>query len=212
MLLDHVSYAAESDGLIATTERLATVLGVEPLDGGYHPRFGTRNMLLPLKGLHYVEIVEVLDHPVADKVAFGQAVRNRSEHGGGWLGWVVSTDDLRPFEHRLGRQAIDGNRFRPDGLELRWRQIGVRDLMADPQLPYIVQWEVPTEWRPGADKASDVEIREIEMAGDPIRVKEWLGMDIGGPLRDVMVEWVSPRGQPGIMSVTFDTPRGTVRV
>jgi hypothetical protein len=51
---DHVSYAAEPDGLAATTERLAQTLGIEPLDGGYHPQFGTRNMLLPLTGLHYV--------------------------------------------------------------------------------------------------------------------------------------------------------------
>lgn len=212
MLLDHVSYAAEPDGLLATTRRLAEALGVAPLDGGYHPSFGTRNMLLPLRGLHYVEIVEVLDHPVAAKVAFGQAVRARSELGGGWLGWVVSTDDLRPFEQRLGRKAIQGHRLRPDGVDLRWRQIGVRDLLTDPQLPYIVRWEVEESIRPGADKPSTVEISAIQMAGDPTRVKEWLGMDIGEPLRDVQVDWVAPRGQPGIMTVTFETDHGVVQL
>lgn len=212
MLLDHLSYAAESDGLLATTERLAARLGVEPLDGGFHPSFGTRNMVLPLEGLHYVEVVEVLNHPVADKVAFGQAVRARSSCGGGWLGWVVSTHDLRPFERRLGRPALEGTRFRPDGIELRWHQLGVRDLLADPQLPYIVQWQVPDELRPGADKPSEVTIREIQIAGNPGRVKEWLGMDIGGPLQDVRVDWVAPHGQPGVMTVTFETAEGIVRI
>src|SRR5512145_1634659 len=73
---------------------------------------------------NYLEVVEVLDHPAADKVPFGQAVRARTEAGGGWLGWVVAVDDLRPIEARLGRRAVDGNRRRPDGYELRWKQIG----------------------------------------------------------------------------------------
>jgi hypothetical protein len=60
----------------------------------FTPRFGTRNMILPLAHERYVEVVEVLDHPAADKAPFGQAVRARSEMGGGWLGWVVRVDDL----------------------------------------------------------------------------------------------------------------------
>ncbi|MFV0459323.1 MAG: VOC family protein [Actinomycetales bacterium] len=212
MRLDHVSYAAEKDGLLATTERLADALGIKPLDGGYHPRFGTRNMVLPLEGLYYLEVVEVLDHPVAAKAVFGQAVRDRSAVGGGWLGWVVSTDNLAPFESRLGRAAVEGNRYRPDGVELRWRQIGLKGLVADPQLPYIVTWDVADGLRPGADKDSHVRIEGIQIAGDPDRVREWLGTDIGEPLRDVHVEWVAPHGQPGVMSVTFETDRGLVTI
>ena len=39
---------------------------------------------------------------------------------------------------------------RADGFDLRWKQIGVLDLMADPQLPYFLQWEVEHDQRPGA--------------------------------------------------------------
>src|SRR5690606_16644615 len=98
MRIDHVSYAAESDGLVATAKRLAGLLGLTPRDGGIHPRFGTRNMILPLAEGRYVEVVEVLDHPAADKAPFGQAVRARSVTGGGWMGWVVAVDDLAPIE------------------------------------------------------------------------------------------------------------------
>ncbi len=212
MRLDHVSYAAENDGLRATTERLSQALGIEPLDGGVHPRFGTRNMLLPMDGYQYVEVVEVLDHPASDKAPFGQAVRARSEAGGGWLGWVVSVADIGPMELRLGRESVPGNRHRPDGVELRWKQIGVKGLMSDPQLPFVVQWEIEDALRPGADKPSDVTIAGLQIAGDPARVTDWLGTPVGMPLDGIDVDWVHPRGNPGLLCVDFATPTGTVRV
>ncbi len=212
MKFDHVSYAAEPDGLAATTERLAQTLGIEPLDGGYHPQFGTRNMLLPLTGLHYVEIVEVLDHPAAAKCHFGQAVRQRSEEGGGWLGWVVSTADLTGPATRLGRQIEDGHRRRPDGIELRWTQLSANPTTCDPQLPYIISWCIDDALRPGADKPTDVRIAQLTIAGDPDRVREWLGTELAEPLRDVHVEWVSPHGTPGLMEVAFVTAQGTVQI
>jgi hypothetical protein len=126
MRLDHLSYAAGPDGLDATAEQLGEVLGASFVDGGIHPRFGTLNRLLPLAGGTYLEVVSVLDHPASDKVPFGQLVRERSAAGGGWLGWVVAVDDIAPVERRLGRPSVQGNRHRPDGFDLRWRQIGVR--------------------------------------------------------------------------------------
>lgn len=212
MRLDHVSYAAEVDGLRATAQRLADALGVELLDGGIHPRFGTRNMLLPLDGLQYVEVVEVLDHPASDKAPFGQAVRARSEAGGGWLGWVVSVEDIGPLEERLGRSAVVGNRHRPDGVELTWKQLGLKGLMSDPQLPYMVQWTIEDALRPGADKPSPVSIAGLQIAGDPSRVTEWLGTDVGEPLSDLEVDWVAPRGTPGLLAVDFATASGPVRI
>ena len=150
MRVDHVVYAAERDGLKATAQRLAEQIGVTPVDGGVHPRFGTRNIILPLAHERYVEVVEVLDHPASDKAPFGQAVRARSEAGGGWLGWVVQVDDISQVETRLGREAVVGNRHRPDGVELRWRQVGVKGLQSDPQLPFFVQWESPAAQPPSA--------------------------------------------------------------
>ena len=94
MRLDHVSYAAGPDGLKGTAARIGSLLGEEFRDGGIHPRFGTRNMVLPLTAGTYLEVVAVLDHPASDKAPFGQAVRARSELGGGWLGWVVAVDDI----------------------------------------------------------------------------------------------------------------------
>ena len=66
MRLDHVSFAAGPDGLASTAQRIGGLLGTDFVTGGVHPRFGTRNMILPLAGDIYLEIVEVLDHPASE--------------------------------------------------------------------------------------------------------------------------------------------------
>lgn len=209
MRVDHVSYAAEHDGLQATATRLSKLIGVDPVNGGVHPRFGTRNVIFPLAHHNYLEVVEVLDHPTCDKAPFGQAVRARSEAGGGWLGWVISVDNLAPVERRLGRRAVDGNRHRPDGVELKWRQIGIKGLMADPQLPFFVRWEDPS-LHPAATCDTTVAIANLQVAGDPSRVREWLGPEDRFDKGDIRFTFIAPHGTPGLLSVTFSTPDGPV--
>ncbi len=219
MRLDHLSYAAGPDGLVGTAERLGALLGQEFIDGGVHPRFGTRNYTLPLRGGIYLEVVEALDHPASDKAPFGQAVKARSALGGGWLGWVVAVDDITVVEKRLGRQAVPGNRHKPDGTELLWKQIGINGLIADPQLPYFIHWESPAELHPG-NAGSDITLVAVEISGDPQRVRDYLGEDLrervdpwtGKPAENVRLDWVAEHGTPGLVAVQFDSPNGTVRI
>ena len=211
MRVDHVSYAAEVDGLKATAKRLSEKLGVTPVDGGIHPRFGTRNIILRLAHERYVEVVEVLDHPASDKAPFGQAVRARSEAGGGWLGWVVCVDDLSEAERRLGREAVVGSRRRPDGVELKWRQLGVKGLMADPQLPYYVKWD-DQRLHPSVGAKTNVTISGLQIAGDPERVCEWLGLPADQTSSVIDFTFVAPHGTPGLLAVTFITPSGPVTI
>lgn len=213
MRIDHVSYAAEPDGAAATAERLAKALGVSAYDGGVHPRFGTRNHVLPLAEGRYLEVVEVLDHPASDKAPFGQAVRARSARGGGWMGWVVTVDDLAPAEERLGRQAVPGSRLLPDGTLLSWRQIGIKGLIADPQLPFYLRWDDDTRRsHPSTVGSSTVALSGLTIAGDIDRVRDWLGLT---PPRDeweadIDFEFVPSEEDPGIRSITFTTTTGTV--
>jgi len=212
MRLDHIVFAAGPDGLAATTQRLSEQLGEEFRDGGLHPRFGTRNAVLPLRDGTYLEAVEVLDHPASDKAPFGQAVRARSELGGGWMGWVVAVDDIHPLERRLGRESVNGNRHRPDGVELRWKQLGVKGLQSDPQLPFFVQWETDPNEHPSTGASGEISLAALEIAGDPARVSDWLGESVEQPLEDVKVEWVAPNGTPGIVAAQFQTATGIVRL
>ena len=210
MRLDHLSYACGPDGCRATIERLSKLLGAEFVDGGVHPRFGTVNHILPLENDRYIEVVDVLDHPASDKAPFGQAVRARKELGGGWLGWVVAVPNMERIEKRLGRQAVHGNRHRPDGVNLTWRQIGVKGLIADPQLPFFVHWDDLTQHPSIGGKG--VKLTALEIAGDPNRVSDWIGHPANHLLDDLDVGWVGPNGQPGLVAAVFHTPNGIVRL
>jgi hypothetical protein len=212
MHLDHVSFAVGSDGLAGTTAELGRLLNTQFVDGGVHPRFGTRNMILPLKNRQYLEIVEVLDHPASDKAAFGKAVRERSDAGGGWMAWCVSVDDMAEVERRIGRHAVPGNRHRPDGFNLQWRQIGTSSMRADPQLPYVTSWDIDPSEHPSQMAESDIELVALDIAGSPQRLSDWLGEPAVHALEQIDVNWTAPHGLPGIMAVTFRTPQGDVRI
>jgi hypothetical protein len=209
MRLDHVVFAARPEGLAATVGELSFRLGTPITEGGIHPRFGTRNAILPLAGGEYLEVVDVLDHPAAEKAPFGRAVKRRVESGGGWLGWVVSVDDIRPVEERLGREAVQGNRRRPDGFDLRWRQLGVNGLINDPLLPFFIQWEVEEAERPAA-KGGELSLGRLTLSGDPASLAEWLGEPGDHPLDDHDVVWLD--GPRGIVEVEFTSGQGAVRL
>ncbi|MCD9200080.1 VOC family protein [Aeromicrobium wangtongii] len=212
MHLDHVSFAVGPNGLAGTTADLGQLLGASFLDGGVHPRFGTRNMILPLKNRQYLEVVEVLDHPASDKAVFGKVVRERSEAGGGWMAWCVSVDDMTEVEHRIGRHAVPGNRRRPDGFNLQWRQIGTSSMRADPQLPYVTSWDIDPSEHPSQMAPSDIELVALDIAGSPQRLSDWLGETVVDALEEIQVNWTAPHGLPGIMAATFRTPNGDVRI
>ncbi|WP_420176926.1 VOC family protein [Luteococcus sp. OSA5] len=212
MHLDHLVFAAGPNGLKAEVERLGDMLGAEFKDGGFHPRFGTRNHILPLADDRYLEVVEVLEHPAAEKALFGQAVRRRTEMGGGWLGWVVTVDDLAPYEERLDRKAVEGSRHFPDGRLLEWRQIGIKGLMADPQLPYFLKWESDHSLLPSA-LDGEIDVIGMDIAGSLPRIEDWMGLELGEEFDGVKLNFTAPNGQPGIDVVTFDTPnKGVVRI
>lgn len=211
MRLDHVSYATKPAHLADTVQRLGAELGASFSDGGLHPRFGTRNFVLALGDGTYLEVVAALEHPAADKEPFGQAVKARADEGGGWLGWVVSVPDLAPVEARLGRSGVPGNRHRPDGVDLRWRQIGVTDLMADPQLPFFIQWLVGPQHHPSAGGRPDLRLERMEISGDPSTVASWLGEPSAHPLEGIEVDWVDG-DEPGVVAVHVTSANGTVRL
>ena len=140
MRLDHISYVASHDQISDVVNRIGSQISTAFIDGGIHPKFGTRNFTAPLLNGQYIEIVCPLDHPATDATAFGQAVKKKAEAGGGWLTWVFSSTDLAGIEEKFGRKAADGYRTRPDGSELKWKQIGVKEIIGSGELPFFIQW------------------------------------------------------------------------
>ena len=213
MRLDHISYAATHDELIDVVQRLGSRIGSAFVDGGIHPRFGTRNFTLPLKNGHYLEVVCPLNHPAADESPFGKIVSKRANEGGGWLTWVISTDDIAPIEKRIGRKSVQGHRTRPDRVDLRWKQIGVLGSLDDSQLPFFIEWQ--TSQHPSTDGKPVAEIVKIEIAGDEETVDKWIGINHKIALKNIEIAWVNLKendGQTGIVAVHVSTPNGVTRL
>jgi hypothetical protein len=212
MRLDHVSYAAGPEGLASCVQRLGSHLGAAFTDGGIHPRFGTRNFVLPLKNGVYLEVVEALDHPAVERAAFGRLVRARTEAGGGWLSWVVAVSDIEPIEQRLGRPAAAGHRVRPDGYDLRWCQIGIKDAENDRQLPWFIHWDSEMSEHPAAI-GGGVSLESLDIAGERETVTEFIGDEATESLGNLSVQWLASSefdGETGIVAAHFATPHGSV--
>ena len=140
MRLDHVSYAASHDQISDVVNRIGSQIGTAFIDGGVHPKFGTRNFTAPLLNGQYIEVVCPMDHPATDSTPFGRSVKKKVSEGGGWLSWVISSPNLEAIEKELGRKAVEGKRKKPDGTELSWKQLGVLSTLEDASHPFYVEW------------------------------------------------------------------------
>jgi len=211
MRLDHISYACQGSELADTVQRIGVDLGNTFVDGGRHPSFGTRNFILPLAHGVYIEVVSALDHPSAQKAPFGKAVAQRASVGGGWMSWVVATDDMTIVESTLGRNAASGHRIRPDGVDLHWRQLGVLDTMEQPQAPFFIEWVTAKEHHPAiGGERTGIRVLSIEINS----ASEDLGPmnQALAPLTD-RINWTSdPDSDFGITAIVFETPHGHVRI
>jgi hypothetical protein len=140
MRLDHVSYVASHDQISDVVNRIGSQIGTAFVDGGIHPKFGTRNFTAPLLNGQYIEVVCPLDHPVTDTTPFGRAVKKKSQDGGGWMSWILATEDISKMETHFNRSAVNGERKKPDGSILKWRQIGTKEILEDFSQPFFVEW------------------------------------------------------------------------
>ena len=205
MRLDHISYVASHDQISDVVNRIGSQIGTAFIDGGIHPKFGTRNFTAPLLNGQYIEVVCPLDHPATDATSFGQAVKKKAEAGGGWLTWVFSSSDLAGVEEKFGRKAADGSRTRPDGSELKWKQIGVKEIIGAGELPFFIQWL--TDNHPSKDGNGVAKISKLVIADDEKLADSWFLDEIKSALTGVEIEWVKPesnQGDKGIVEVYFE--------
>ena len=211
MRLDHISYVTSHDQLADTVQRLGSRIGSTFVDGGIHPRFGTRNFTAPHAGGQYIEVVCPLDHPATESTPWGKAVSKKAQEGGGWLTWVFSTEDISPIEAKFGRDAVDGHRTRPNGSDLKWKQIGVKEITDSRELPFFIQWL--TADHPSQDGTAVSKIEKIVIADKDQLADSWFKAEILGALDNVTIDWVDPStndGDNGIVAVHLSTPNGSV--
>ena len=211
MRLDHVSYVASHDQISDVVNRIGSQIGTAFIDGGIHPKFGTRNFTAPLLNGQYIEVVCPMDHPATDATPFGRAVKKKAEEGGGWLSWVFNVDDISLIENKFGRKAVEGNRKKPDGTELKWKQIGVRDIFLMNELPFFVQWQ--TKNHPSEDGTAEAKIKKLYISSENKLEKSFFKKEIYNSLTNTDIEWINPSQIDnfiGIDSVDFETRNGLI--
>jgi len=203
MRLDHVSYAASHGQISDVVNRIGSQIGTAFIDGGVHPKFGTRNFTAPLLNGQYIEVVCPLDHPATDSTPFGRAVKKKVSEGGGWLGWVISLTSLETIEKELGRRAVEGKRKKPDGTELSWKQLGILSTLEDASHPFYVQWI--SQNHPSKDGVPVAKISNLNIASYNEKMLNSPEIELIEKNSELNISWnaVKKKDQTGIISVEF---------
>ena len=205
MRLDHVSYVASHDQISDVVNRIGSQIGTAFIDGGIHPKFGTRNFTAPLLNGQYIEVVCPLEHPATDTTPFGRAVKNKAQDGGGWLAWVFSADDISDVEVKLDRKAVLGYRTRPDGTQLEWKQIGINQVIESNEFPFFIQWL--TANHPSLDGKAVAKIKGLVLASENKLTNSFFKSEIEDATNEIDIKWKNPEEvqlASGILQVTFD--------
>ena len=211
MRLDHVSYVASHDQISDVVNRIGSQIGTAFVDGGIHPKFGTRNFTAPLLNGQYIEVVCPLDHPATDATPFGQAVKKKSIEGGGWLAWVFSVDNISAIETKFGRLSVGGYRKKPDGTELKWKQLGVKEIFSMNELPFFIEWQ--TSNHPSQDGIAESKINKLHITSEGKLEKSLFKNEIQDSLKNIEIEWIklsSVEDSAGIDAIDFETKNGLV--
>ena len=209
MEIDHVSYVTSHDQISDVINRIGLLIGSPFIDGGMHPRFGTRNFTAPLKNGQYIEVVCPIDHPATDQTNFGIAVKQKALSGGGWFAWVIRTSNIEDIEKRIDRKAIDGDRVKPDGAKLKWKQLGVKELSKNGHFPFFVQWL--SENHPSKDLEAKASITSINLNGSKKELNSWIDSDVSKYNQVKLVE-DSTSIDSEITSVTFESNGNLIEI
>jgi hypothetical protein len=171
MELDHVLIAVTD--LEAAAREFEARLGLSSVDGGRHRDWGTANRIVPL-GSCYLELVAAMDTKVAAGSSFGRWVAEGATDSGRLIGWAVRTSGLDDVARRLGLTVRSGSRVTPSGEELRWRSAGLDEAIAEPCLPFFVEWGEGVRL-PGTENPRPATISRLVLEGSPDRLTVWLG-------------------------------------
>jgi hypothetical protein len=175
MELDHVLMAVAD--LAAAGRVMEEGHGLASVEGGRHPAWGTANRIVPL-GDSYIELIAVVDAVKADESAFGRWVGSAASSTPRPLGWAVRTSHLDKVARRLDLPVRAGSRTTPDGAHLRWQSAGLDQAIAEPALPFFIEWDAQTV-HPGLTPirhgAGTAKISRVALDADPGRLADWLG-------------------------------------
>jgi glyoxalase-like protein len=203
--VDHLVYATPD--LNRGVEEIERLLGVRASPGGQHPGRGTRNALLALGPLTYLEIMapDPDQPPPETPRPFGIDRLKESR----LVAWAANGHDLEHvFLEAAGKgvqlgKVISGSRQRPDGVTLSWQFTDPWTVVADGIVPFFIDWgQSPHPATSAATGASLVDLRA--MHPDAHRVQQMLqllGLDL--PVQS---------GKRSALIAIINGPRGRVEL
>lgn len=187
--------------------RMRDVLGVEPVAGGHHPVYGTRNALVSLGEACYLEIIgpdnKVLDTEEVKVFGIHELEEARL------VTWAAKGDELEDLVDEARRDMIDfgavtlGSRRQPDGRELTWNFTDPLAARNGGVLPFFIDWgDTP---HPAGSLPRACELVSIRLfhphPGEVRRRLGAVGLDLP----------VEPAGQPRV-AATIRCPKGDVEL
>jgi Glyoxalase-like domain len=204
-MLDHLLLGcSDLDNGIAFVEEHT---GVRPAMGGVHPGRGTRNALLALGPLHYLEVIA--PDPAQSEVPVVRAelpAMLKKLAAPTLVDWAVHTSDIARVSERWKKAGVafsgptPGSRARPDGKMLHWQTLNVTD-DRDGLVPFFIQWGAETIHPSiGAPKGCTLESFAVVTPEQPALAAEFqtLGSSVevaSGKPGHLRAKIIGPKGQ-----------------
>jgi Glyoxalase-like domain len=162
--LDHIILGCND--LDAGVEYVYQKLGVRAAAGGVHPGAGTKNALLSLGNLRYLEIIA--PDPLQSASTDPRDVADLKSPA--LVGWAIHRHDVDDFATALRVADVQtvgpkpGSRKRPDGTTLTWKSLTLQD-DSNGILPFFIEWGAGS-LHPSADAPQGCRLTHLEI-GSP---------------------------------------------
>jgi hypothetical protein len=203
-MLDHLLLGcSDLDQGIAFVE---SHTGVRPAMGGVHPGRGTRNALLSLGSLHYLEVIAPDPAQTGTPTTRAELPAMLKQLTSPTLvNWAAHTSDIAGVAERLRKNGIafrgptPGSRARPDGKVLHWQTLNL-DNDQNGLLPFVIQWGADTV-HPSVDAPAGCRLEGFTVVSPELASLSTEFQKLG-----IDVEVVS--GKPAHLRATIVGPKG----
>ena len=196
--LDHLVYATPD--LDTSVEELADRLGTDPVPGGAHPGWGTRNALIGLGTGVYLEIIGPDPRQPDPERSRRFLIDDLTEAR--LVTWAYRHPDPESMRATLELGPVRSmSRNRPDGDTLHWRLSDPMALPAGGVVPFVIDWGSTPH--PSTTLPNECQLLELIVGHpDPVTIR---------PILDAIVSGISivAAPEPGI-SARLRTPNGEI--
>jgi hypothetical protein len=205
-MLDHLLLGcSDLDQGIAFVEART---GVRPAIGGVHPGRGTRNALLSLGSLHYLEVIAPDPAQTGTPTTRAELPAMLKQLPSPTLvDWAVHTSDIVGVAERLRMNGIafhgptPGSRARLDGKMLHWQTLNL-DNDRDGLLPFFIQWGSDTV-HPSVDAPAGCKLESCGIVGSD-------RASLMSEFQKMGIEVDVAAGKPPHLRATILGPKGTL--